>query len=108
MTPVLQRFDLPAQYIIHTVGPVGEKPTLLKSCYWNSLNLAEKQNCKNVVFCCISTGVYGYPQKNAAIVAINSVKEWLNFFPDAKIEKIVFCSFLDKDYQIYKNLLEKE
>jgi len=63
--------------IIHTVGPQGEKPDKLKECYENSLILA-KENClRTIAFPCISTGIYGYPQRPAAKVAISTVKKFL-------------------------------
>lgn len=63
--------------IIHTVGPVGEKPELLRNCYLNSLNLAKENGLKSIAFPCISTGVYGYPNENAAHVALKAIREFL-------------------------------
>ncbi|KAF3917410.1 P123 protein [Orbilia brochopaga] len=76
---------LPARHIIHTVGPVywthkdaGEDPgALLKQCYTNSLDLARKNGCETIAFPCISTGIYGYPSKQATIVACHAVREYL-------------------------------
>ena len=63
--------------VIHTVGPQGEKPEKLRECYENSLALA-KENClRTVAFPCISTGIYGYPQRPAAKVALSTVKKFL-------------------------------
>lgn len=63
--------------VIHTVGPQGEKPDKLKECYENSLALAKENNLHTIAFPCISTGIYGYPQKPAAKVALSTVKEFL-------------------------------
>ncbi|XP_018335547.2 uncharacterized protein LOC108744339 [Agrilus planipennis] len=65
---------LPAKYVIHTVGPQGEKPDLLAKCYRNSLNLMKENNLKTIAFSCISTGVYGYPQEPASKVATYEVR----------------------------------
>lgn len=75
-------FDLPARYIIHTVGPVykdgksGEKEQL-RACYLNSLELAREQKCKSIAFPLISSGIYGYPKEEAKQVAIESIEEFL-------------------------------
>ncbi|XP_008549608.1 macro domain-containing protein CT2219 isoform X2 [Microplitis demolitor] len=99
-------YKLPAKYVIHTVGPRGEKPEKLKECYLNSLNVAKQNDVKTIAFPCISTGVYGYPQRPAAIIAITTVKQFLQEnFND--IEKVIFCLFLDTDKEIYEELLQK-
>ena len=75
-------FDLPAKFVIHTVGPVycdghhGE-PELLAACYRNSLTLAAENGCRSIAFPCISTGVYGYPIEDAAKIAVREVREYL-------------------------------
>ena len=87
------------------MGPIGENPHKLKKCYINCLNLAEKVKSKHIVFCCISTGVYGYPNQKAAKIAVSTVKKWLINNPETHLEKIVFCCFLDIDLEFYNNLL---
>ncbi|KAK6346889.1 hypothetical protein TWF696_006991 [Orbilia brochopaga] len=82
---ITKGYKLPARHIIHTVGPVywthkdkGEDPgILLKSCYTASLDLARQNGCETVAFPCISTGIYGYPSRHAAIVACQTVREYL-------------------------------
>lgn len=75
-------FDLPARYVIHTVGPIwqgggrGEKE-LLQSCYVNALTLATRQGCKSVAFPLISSGIYGYPREQALRVAISTIQTFL-------------------------------
>ena len=75
-------FDLPARYVIHTVGPIwqggghGEKE-LLQSCYENALTLAIQQGCKSVAFPLISSGIYGYPREQALHVAISTIQTFL-------------------------------
>lgn len=63
--------------VIHTVGPQGEKPEKLKECYENSLTVAKENQLRTIAFPCISTGIYGYPQKPAAKVALSTVKKFL-------------------------------
>lgn len=100
--------DLPADYVIHAVGPVwngGEKgePQLLKNAYLNSLNLAREKKAQKVSFPNISTGVYGYPKQDAAEIAVGAVKGFLeeNDMP----EEVIFVCFDDESYNIYQELL---
>jgi O-acetyl-ADP-ribose deacetylase (regulator of RNase III) len=65
---ITKGYNLPANYVIHTVGPVGENPSKLAECYENSLNLAVSKEIKTIGFCCISTGIYGYPLEKSAHV----------------------------------------
>ncbi|MFC1607782.1 O-acetyl-ADP-ribose deacetylase [Candidatus Latescibacterota bacterium] len=96
--------NLPAQYVIHTVGPVwhggGQKEdTLLGDCYQNSLRIAVKKGCGTVAFPAISTGVYGFPRKRAAVVASRAVKDFLA--DDTSIEKVVFVFFSAGDESVF-------
>lgn len=96
-----------ADYIIHTVGPVysGDQKDveLLGSCYRNSLDLALEKGCRSIAFPCISTGVYGYPVKKAAKVALLAVSMWMDANPDAEIE-VYFCCFRDEEMDAYREL----
>ena len=101
--------NLTAKFVIHTVGPVwhgGKKneAVLLASCYKNSLKLAVENKISSVAFPNISTGVYGYPKKEAAEIAVNTVNEFLN--QNDFIEKIYFVCFDDENYQLYKSLMD--
>lgn len=101
-------YKLPAKYIIHAVGPMGEDPDLLSSCYKNSLDLLKENDLTTIAFPCISTGIYGYPNKNAAEVALKTIRKWLDeddYSP--KVERIIFCLFLDIDIEVYHELLPK-
>ncbi|XP_014224514.1 uncharacterized protein LOC106650814 isoform X1 [Trichogramma pretiosum] len=100
-------YMLPAKYVIHTVGPQGEKPEKLQRCYENSLNVAKKNGVRTIAFPCISTGIYGYPQKPAARVALSTVKKFLLANPDS-IDRVIFCLFLKSDQEIYEDLLQKQ
>ncbi|CAM1331641.1 MACROD2 (predicted) [Pycnogonum litorale] len=101
-------YQLPANYVIHTVGPVGEIKTKLRSCYERCLKLTKENNLKSVAFPCISTGIYGYPNENAARVALETVREWLeNESNFENVDRIVFCLFLPIDVDIYETLLQQ-
>lgn len=100
-------YNLPCDYVIHTVGPIvqgrlTEKHCeLLKSCYQSCLELAVLNGIKSIAFCCISTGVFGFPQDKAAEIAVQTVREFLN---SHDIE-VIFNVFTEKDYKIYSGLL---
>uniref|UniRef100_A0A161N1Q9 Macro domain-containing protein ct2219-like protein isoform x2 n=1 Tax=Triatoma infestans TaxID=30076 RepID=A0A161N1Q9_TRIIF len=98
-------YHLPAKYVIHTVGPKGEKPALLESCYNKCLEIALKENIKSIAFPCISTGIYGYPQQAAALIALKTVRSTLENHSD-KIERIIFCTFMPADLLIYECLMQ--
>jgi O-acetyl-ADP-ribose deacetylase (regulator of RNase III) len=98
-------YRLPARRVIHTVGPVyaggnrGEAD-LLRSCYRESLRLAEDAGLRSVAFPCISTGVYGYPREEACEIAVDTVREWLA--SHALPESVVFCCFGAADADLYR------
>lgn len=105
---ITKGFNLPAKFIIHTVGPIWhngnhDEVLLLTNCYRNSLRIATENDIKTIAFPNISTGVYRFPKKKAAIIAINTVKSFLTTKSD--IEQIVFVCFDDENYQIYNELL---
>ena len=105
---ITKGYRLPAQHIIHTVGPVwngGNKgeAELLASCYRNSLLLAEKHHRRSIAFPAISTGVYGYPSEKAAQIAIDTVKEFTSH--RSHDFEITFCCFSKQDLETYQNLL---
>lgn len=100
-------YNLPCNNIIHTVGPVvqgrltDENRELLKSCYVSCLELAVKNKIDSIAFCCISTGVFGFPKAEAAEIAVNTVREFLK---NHSI-KVIFNVFGDDDNELYKKLL---
>ena len=100
-------FNLPCKYVIHTVGPIvngnltDEHKELLKSCYNSCLKTAEENGLKSIAFCCISTGVFGFPQKQAAQIAVETVREYQKHSDI----KVIFNVFKDEDRIIYENLL---
>ena len=101
-------YNLPCDYIIHTVGPIvhgrltERDCELLKSCYIACLKKAEENNIKSIAFCCISTGEFHFPNKKAAEIAVSTVTEYLKY---SKIERVIFNVFKDKDKKIYTKLL---
>lgn len=97
---------LPAKYIIHTVGPFNESPKLLRSCYDTSLQLVLENNIRSIGFCCVATGVYGFPNDHAANIALDTVRKWLETDDNAdKIDRVIFVVFLKVDYRLYTALM---
>ena len=101
-------FNLPAKHVIHTVGPIvpdgiptAGQEVQLASCYRSCLDAAEEAGCESIAFCCISTGVFRFPNERAAEIAVRTVKD----YPRRSVKSIVFNVFLDKDYDIYQRLL---
>jgi O-acetyl-ADP-ribose deacetylase (regulator of RNase III) len=102
-----QGYNLPAKFVIHTVGPVwrGGNQTedkLLADCYRNSLELAKKNNIKTIAFPAVSTGAYRFPIERAARIAVDTVKNFLAQNPE--IEKVIFVCFNNETYEIYHRL----
>jgi len=101
-------YNLPAKFVIHTVGPVWHggrsgEPEKLASCYRRSLEEAIENGIKTIAFPNISTGVYGYPKKEAAEIATKTVLSFLN--SKNEFELVIFCVFDDENFMIYRNLL---
>lgn len=102
-------YNLPAKYILHTVGPIiqwevtKEDEELLASCYRECLKLAADNGVESIAFCCLSTGVFRFPQQRAAEIATATVKEFLD--KDDRIKKVIFNVFKDEDRKIYHALL---
>lgn len=102
--------NLPAKYVIHTVGPVWHggninEEELLKNAYNNSLKLASKKGLKSIAFPNISTGVYGFPKDLAAKIAIDTIRDFL-LSKRPNIE-VAFVCFDDENYQFYQNELSE-
>ena len=105
---ITKGYNLKAKHIIHTVGPVysgtERDAKLLSSCYRRCMELAYEHKLHSISFCCISTGVYGYPLQEASEIAVKTVKEWLSVHSDAEIE-VYFCCFNDREFAVYNSLL---
>ena len=104
-------YNLPCRWVLHTVGPIVEGRLTqrhcaqLADCYRACLTLAAENGCGSVAFCCISTGVFGFPQREAAQIAVQTVRDW-------KVEngspmQVIFNVFKDEDLAIYQDILQK-
>lgn len=105
-------YNLPARYVLHTVGPIvrdgrlrPEHEAQLASCYRACLDCADAQECATVAFCCISTGVFGFPAGPAAQIAVQTVREWLD--EQTSDIHVIFNVFKDSDLELYRGILEE-
>ena len=102
-------FNLPCRYVLHTVGPIisgrvtKEDEELLASCYRSCLKLAAENGLESVAFCCISTGEFHFPNEQAAQIAVETVKQFMN--TKTSVKKVIFNVFKDMDKEIYARLL---
>lgn len=106
---ITKGYNLPAKYVIHTVGPVwrggnNNEDELLRNAYQNSLKVAKENNLKTIAFPGISTGVYSFPIERAADIAIDTVKDFLE--KDDTLEKVIFVQFSDNAYDLYEERLK--
>ena len=109
---ITDAYNLASEYVIHTVGPaipLNSKPSdtdckKLESCYNSCLEIASAHNLKSLAFCCISTGVFNFPQDLAASIAVKTVDEYLKN-NETSLNHVIFNVFKDEDYIIYKKLL---
>jgi len=101
---ITKGYDLKAEYVIHTVGPIySGSPTdekLLSDCYWNSLELAKEYGIRRIAFPAISTGVYGYPLEKAAPTALDTIIRWFGANEDYEITVVLSC-FHTRTYDVY-------
>ncbi|MBR1382653.1 MAG: protein-ADP-ribose hydrolase [Ruminococcus sp.] len=104
---ITKAYNLPCDYVIHTVGPIVQEQLtdghcrLLESSYQSCLELAVQNGIGSIAFCCISTGVFGFPQDRAAEIAVRTVRE----FRQRNDIKVIFNVFKEDDHEIYKRLL---
>ena len=101
-------FHLPARFVIHTPGPVWHggahrEAELLRNCYENSLKLAMENGCHSIAFPCISTGIYRFPMRNAAQIALDAVMNW----KDERPGEVIFCCFSAEQTELYRELLSR-
>lgn len=103
-------YNLPAKKVIHIVGPIVSHELMpdleqeLSDCYRNTLDMCAENGLKTVAFCCISTGVFHFPHKKAAKIAVETVTEWMCKHPGV-MERVIFNVFKEEDNAIYKRLL---
>ena len=105
---ITKGYNLPAKFVIHTVGPVyrggkHNESSLLYSCYRESLQLATANSIKTIAFPCISTGIFGYPFREACIIALRAVDDYLQ--NDKGISKVFMVCFSDEDYNRYESIM---
>ena len=106
-------YNLPAGKVIHVVGPIvkyevtPELEQTLSACYRNTLELCAENSLKSVAFCCISTGVFRFPNRRAAEIAVETVTQWLSVHRDQDM-RVIFNVFKDEDRELYRELLETE
>lgn len=105
---ITRGYKLPADYVIHTVGPVyrgkPEDAKLLRSCYENSLKLAVRYDIRSIAFPAISCGVYGYPIEEASRIAVDTTIEFLDM--EKALEKVLFVLFSKNDYLTYVDYIK--
>ncbi len=107
-------FNLPARYVLHTVGPIVTTPIPLRqqevqlaSCYSSCLDLADKKGLASIAFCCISTGEFRFPNDRACEIAVSTVRSWMAGHPDSSVKTVIFNTFKDIDHELYQNALAK-
>ncbi len=111
---ITRAYNLPSTYVVHTVGPIVKEQlikkheTQLYGSYQSCLNLAAKiETIRSIAFCCISTGVFGFPRKEAAKIAVNAVKDWLNENLKTSLRTIVFNVFDEENSDLYQHELDQ-
>ena len=101
-------YNLPCRYVLHTVGPVIVGPLTeqdceqLAGCYLSCLKLAAQNKVDSIAFCCISTGVFHFPQDRAARIAVKTVSDFLK--QDDSVRRVIFDVFTDEDFALYQKL----
>lgn len=105
-------YRLPARWVIHTAGPVWHggsrgEADLLADCYRNSLALAWEKKVKSMAFPAISTGVYGYPLRAAAEIAVRTTREFVAGASN-EMEEVIFCCFSAADLRVYQDVLAEK
>ncbi len=104
-------YDLPAKYVIHTVGPVwnggsSHEAELLADCYRNSLLLAKEKRLRSIAFPAISTGIYGYPKREAAEIAVHTIQSMEDAFDDDF--EVILAAHDEETCRLYEKLLKNE
>lgn len=106
---ITKGYNLPAKHIIHVVGPVyghehGKEKEILASCYARALQIAHENNIKSIAFPAVGTGCFRFPKDEAAKIALNTVKQYINEHPEA-FDNISFVLYTELDYDIYQALI---
>lgn len=107
---VTSAYNLPSKYIFHTVGPVysgsSQDGIDLKNCYLSCLKMADEMKLESIVFCSLSTGIFGFPIEKASSIAVKTVKEYLKK-ENKTIKKVIFDVFSDRDYEVYNRRIKE-
>ena len=107
---ITRGYHLPARHVIHTVGPVysgdASDAKLLRSCYWNALELARKHALHTIAFPAIATGIYGYPKEEAAEIALTTIRDWFAAHPEAGM-RVTITSFSPQDDAVYQRVNQR-
>lgn len=107
---VTSAYNLPSKYIFHTVGPVysgsNQDDIDLKNCYLSCLKMADEMKLESIVFCSLSTGIFGFPIEKASSIAVKTVKEYLKK-ENKTIKKVIFDVFSDRDYEVYNRRIKE-
>ena len=105
-------FNLPARYVLHTVGPIAttarplrQQEAQLASCYRSCLDLADGNGLQSIAFCCISTGEFRFPNDLACEIAVRTVRGYIASHPETSIHTVIFNTFKDIDHELYQNAL---
>lgn len=108
-------FNLPAKYVIHTVGPIvttsrplRQQEVQLASCYSSCLDLADRHGLESIAFCCISTGEFRFPNDRACDIAVSTVRSWMASHPESSVKTVIFNTFKDIDHELYQNAFAKD
>lgn len=105
-TRITRGYNLPAANVLHTVGPVGRGNVELRSCYQTTLELIKEQKLRTVAFCCVSTGIFGFPLVTATHIALQVVRDWLEVEENRNsIDRLIFCVFRDVEVESYERIM---
>lgn len=102
---ITRGYRLPAANVLHAVGPIGGGDRKLRGCYQTCLELLKANGLRSIAFCCISTGIFGFPLVRATHIALTVVREWLQVPENAaSVDRIIFCTFRDVEQQCYERI----
>jgi len=107
-TRITKGYALPARTVLHTVGPIGERPKELKSCYQTCVTLGRRFGLRSIGFCCVSTGIFGYPLQNATVVALTqTIKAAMEGVDNDPLQAYVFACFKREEANVYRSFFPK-
>lgn len=105
-TKITRGYCLPARHVLHTVGPIGSGDRALASCYQTCIDVAVGNGLRTIAFCCVGTGIFGFPLVRATHLALGVVRRWLDVPGNRdKIDRFIFCTFQDVEQEVYERVL---